>query len=477
MKKLTLILVFGLIIVSCKNSEQLIKKSALKVPEQFIKPSDTLTIGELKPREFFADEKLNQLIETALTNNYDLHIAMQRVEIAKASFKERKFIWLPSLDLTSGVGARKFGDYTIDGVGNYDTQFSTNLTPNQQIPAPAVPDYMIGFQSNWEIDIWGKLRNLKKAAYFKYLESSEAKNAVQTALIGQVAQLYYTLVSLDLELQIVRDNISLQQQVMEMVMIQKEGGRANELAVKQVRAQWFNTRTFAELLEQEIVYTENMLNAILGRFPQKIDRSNILTRQAFLAEIKPGIPSRMLVNRPDIRATEMGLMAAQADVKAARAAFFPTVQLNAFMGIQAFRGSVLFSLPASLAWQVGGGLLQPIFNRSRLKSNFRAKKAEQLMALYHYEKSIIESFNEVITVLNKIENYRSIIDLKAEEVDLLKEAITISQDLYRTGNATYIEVITAQKNVLEEEINLIRYKREQLIGTIDLYRALGGGWK
>jgi outer membrane protein, multidrug efflux system len=147
------------------------------------------------------------------------------------------------------------------------------------------------------------------------------------------------------------------------------------------------------------------------------------------------------------------------------------------MGIQAFRGSVLFSLPASLAWQVGSGLLQPIFNRGRLKANFKAKKAEQLMALYSYEKSIVESFNEVVTVLNRIENYRSIIELKAEEVDLLKEAITISQDLFKTGNANYIEVITAQKNVLEEEINLVRYKREQLIGTIDLYRALGGGWK
>jgi outer membrane protein, multidrug efflux system len=275
----------------------------------------------------------------------------------------------------------------------------------------------------------------------------------------------------------VRNNIDLQQKVLEMVMIQKEGGRANELAVKQVRAQWFNTRTFAELLEQEIITTENLLNALLGRFPQKIERSDILTRQAFLTEIKPGIPSKWLLNRPDIRSTEMALLSSQADVKAARAAFFPTIQLNAFMGIQAFRGSVLFSLPASLAWQVGSGLLQPIFNRGRLKANFKAKKAEQLMALYSYEKSIVESFNEVITVLNRIENYRSIIELKAEEVDLLKEAITISQDLFKTGNANYIEVITAQKNVLEEEINLVRYKREQLIGTIDLYRALGGGWK
>jgi outer membrane protein, multidrug efflux system len=477
MKNIILFIALSMLYVSCKSSEKLVKQSSISVPGNFQQDSDTLSISDLKPRSFFSDEKLNQLIDTALANNYDLHIAIQRVEVAKASFRERKFIWLPSLDLTSGVGARKFGDYTIDGVGNYDTQFSTNLSPNQQIPAPAIPDYMIGFQSNWEIDIWGKLRNLKKAAYFKYLESAEAKKAVQTSMIAQVAQLYYTLVSLDLELKIVRDNINLQQQVMEMVMIQKEGGRANELAVKQVRAQWFNTRTFAELLEQEIVSTENQLNALLGRFPQKIERTNILTRQAFLSEIKTGVPSKMLLNRPDIRATEMGLLAAQADVKAARAAFFPTIQLNAFMGIQAFRGSVLFSLPASLAWQVGGGLLQPIFNRSRLKSNFRAKKAEQLMALYQYEKSIVESFNEVITVLNKIENFRSIIDLKAEEVNLLKEAIIISQDLYKTGNANYIEVITAQKNVLEEEINLIRYKREQLIGTIDLYRALGGGWK
>jgi outer membrane protein, multidrug efflux system len=476
MKKLTLILVFGLIIFSCKNSEKLVEKSALTVPEYFVSQTDTLTIGGLKPRSFFSDEKLNQLIDKALANNYDLNIAIQRVEITKASFTERKFSLFPTLDLTSGVGARKFGDYTIDGVGNYDTQFSPNLSPNQQIPSVAVPDYMIGFQSSWEVDIWGKLRNLKKAAYFKYLETNEARNAVQTEIIAQVAQLYYTLVSLDLELQIVRNNINLQQQVMEMVMIQKEGGRANELAVKQVRAQWFNTRTFAELLEQEIVYTENMLNSLLGRFPQKIERTNILTRQAFLAEIKTGVPSRMLVNRPDIRAAEMGLQAAQADIKAARAAFFPTLQLNAFMGVQAFRGSVLFSLPASIAWQVGGGLLQPIFNRGRLKSNFRTKKAEQLMALYNYEKSIILSFNEVITTLNKIENYRSVIDLKTEEVGLLKEAITISQDLYRTGNASYIEVIAAQKNVLEEEINLIRFKREQLIGTINLYKSLGGGW-
>lgn len=464
------------LLISCKSSKDLVKESSIAIPENLSVAEDTNSIGQLTYAAYFKDPILVSLIDSALANNYDMLMAIQRIEIAKAGFKERKFAWLPSLNFLSGAGARKYSDFTMDGVGLYDQNLSPNVSGNQITPNP-VPDMVVGFETSWEIDVWGKLKNLKKAALQKYLASEEGKKAFQSIMVSEIAQLYYKLISLDLELKIAKNNADLQTRVLELVKIQKQGGRANELAVKQVNAQLFNTLTFAEIIEQEIVETENLLNLLLGRFPQKIQRNEFLNSNELVANFSNGVPSNLLANRPDIRQNELFLLASNADAKAARAAFLPSINLSAFLGIQSFRSSVFLSLPGSIAYNVSAGLLQPVFNRNALKAQFKVRKAEQLIALYDYEKSIVTGVQEVVSQLNKIENYKKIVNLKKQEVDMLKEAVTISNDLFATGNATYIEVITTQRMVLDEEINYTRYQLEEINGAINLYKALGGGWK
>jgi multidrug efflux system outer membrane protein len=474
MNKILSIIVFAILFLSCNSSKESVK-SAVNIPENFSTISDTNTsfkVFELK--EFYKDTILIGLIDIALQNNYDLKTAISNIEKSKALFKERKFLLFPSLGFTSGAGVRKFGDYTIDGVGNYDTDLSQNVFGDRTLPNP-VPDYLIGFESTWEVDLWGKLRNLKKSAKANFMANHENKKAIQSILIAQVATQYYTLLALDKKLAIAQFNSQLQFKVLDLVKTLKEGGRSNELAVKQVQAQYLNTLSLEKQIEREILEIENNLNVLLGRFPTTINRAKELTTDDFVYDLKLGVPSNLIANRPDVKQLELYLKASKADVNAARAAFLPSLNIGAFMGIQAFRTKVLFNLPASIAYNVTSGLAQPIFNRYALKANFKIKKQDQLIALYNYEKKIIGSFAEIVTHLNNININQLVIDYKMQEVAVLKEAVSISNILFLSGKANYIEVITSQKNVLQEEINSVDYQFKQIINHINLYQSIGGG--
>jgi multidrug efflux system outer membrane protein len=474
MNKILLSIVFALILLSCNSSKES-TKTTVSIPEKFTANLDTnpsFKVFELK--EFYKDTILVGLIDIALKNNYDLKTAISNIEKSKAQFKERRFSLFPSLGINTGAGVQRFGDYTVDGVGNYDANLSPNVYGDRVLPNP-VPDYLIGFESRWEVDLWGKLRNLKKSALANFMANAENKKAVQSILIAQVATQYYTLLALDKKLAIAQFNSQLQFKVLDLVKTLKEGGRSNELAVKQVQAQYLNTLSLEKQLEREILEIENNLNVLLGRFPTTINRAKEFTTDDFVYDLKMGVPSKLIANRPDIKQLELYLKASKADVNAARAAFLPSLNIGAFMGVQAFRANVLLNLPASLAYNVTSGLAQPIFNRYAIKATFKIKKQDQLIALYNYEKKIIGSFAEIVTHLNNIQINQSVIDYKLQEVAVLKEAVSISNILFLSGKANYIEVITSQKNVLQEEINSVDYQFKQVINHINLYQSIGGG--
>jgi NodT family efflux transporter outer membrane factor (OMF) lipoprotein len=444
-------------------------------PNTFTGKADTTSIGDISWKEFFTDPMLVRLIDTALQRNLDLKIAVQRVEMAQATLRLSRGAFLPSINAVATAGADKYGDYTMNGVGNFDTNLSNNIDDKQRIPNPT-PDYFLGLRSSWEIDIWGKLRNQKKAAYNRFLASEKGRQAVATLLVSQIARMYYDLLTLDYESEILRRNIRLQEQAVETITVQKSAGRATELAVQQSSAQLLRTRSMEAALQQEIVVIENQLNLLLGRFPQRINRGQSIGEQAIPAVVSAGIPSHMLRRRPDIRQAELELQAAKANVEAARAAFLPSLTISPYVGFNAFDASLLFN-PGSVAYGVLGGLIGPVLGRNVLKSSYRQSNAMSLEAVYNYQKAILSGYQEVITHMKGLENWQKVYNFRKQEVDMLQNAVTTSNELYVNGYASYLEVVTAQRSVLEAELELANSKRDQFFSLIELYRSLGGGWE
>ncbi|GAB3717933.1 TolC family protein [Spirosoma flavus] len=449
--------------------------AAKPIPVTFAGQRDSVGIASQNWRNFFADPNLVQLIDTALAGNLDLRIATQRIEAARGAFEYSRGFLAPQVNAVASAGVDRYGNYTMNGVGNFDTNLSENIRGNDRIPNPT-PDYFLGARSTWEVDIWGKLRNRKKAAYLRLLASEKGRHAVVTALVAEVARYYYSLLALDGELEILQKNIDLQQNALELVRIQKQAGRVTELAVQQFSAQLLNTRSRQGRVRQQIVEAENQLNRLLGRYPQPVSRGKSLQERELPGQVLAGLPTQMLVRRPDIRQAELNLQAANVDIDVARAEFLPSLNLNAYVGLNAFRTAVLFN-PASIAAGLLGGLSAPVINRRFLKGNYRQSEAQARESLYRYRQTILTGFSEVTTNLRGVENYRNVADLQAQEVDVLEEAVTTSNDLFSNGYASYLEVITAQRSVLEAELALINTKQQQFLTITDLYRVLGGGWQ
>lgn len=437
--------------------------------------SDSASIANQSWRTFFDDPYLVQLIDTALGGNLDLRIATQRIEIARAAFDYSRGYLAPTVNAVASAGVDRYGRNTLNGVGNFDTNLSDNIRGNLLIPNPT-PDFFLGARSNWEVDIWGKLRNRRKAAYLRLLASEKGRHAVITGLVAEVARYYYDLLALDGELEIIQENIEYQQRAVELVRVQKQAGRVTELAVQQFTAQLLNTQSRQGQVQQQIVEAENQLNRLLGRYPQPIRRGTSLQQRKLAGVVLAGLPAQFLTRRPDIRQAELELAATNVDIEVVRAEFLPSLNLSAYVGLNAFRAGVLFN-PGSIAAGVLGGLTAPVFNRRFLKANYQQSVAQSQEAFYRYRQTIQTGFSEVVTGLRGVENYRAVADFQAQEVAVLGKAVSTSNDLFASGYASYLEVITAQRSVLEAELALINTKRAQYLALTDLYRSLGGGWE
>lgn len=450
-----------------------INKSEI-LPAAFQQSTDSASIASLPKKIFFPDPALQELIDTAISYNADIRIAIQRIAASKAGLGIAQGLTKPGLDAVISTGVDKFGDYTMNGLGNYDMNLSPNIRKDQQIPLN-MPDLFLGFRSSWEADIWGKLSNQKKAALNRYLATEQARKWVTTQLVGQVAELYYELLALDKELEILQRNINLQENGVEIVKIQKAGGRATELAVQQFTAQLLGTKSMLNVMKQRITATENLLNAISGKYDYKIKRGSSITDLQLPGNLQIGIPAQLLANRPDIKEAELLLEAAGAEVEASRKAFLPSLNISAYTALNSFKTSVLFS-PQSLTYGLLGGLVTPVLSKNMLKGNYQLASAAQQEAFELYRKHIIYAYHEVQTNLSGIEQYNKIYDLKVQETKSLQAAVASSNDLYMGGAATYLEVVTAQRGVLEAELDQINSKKTVFVYLINLYRSLGGGW-
>ena len=457
---------------ACKLPEVAQRAENKNVPASFNDSQDTVSTAGIQWRNFFTDPNLINLIDTALKNNQELNITLQDIEIAKNEIKAKKGELLPSVTYGAGAGFDKVGRYTSSGAGDA----STEITPGKKVPE-VLPDYHFGLQANWEADIWHKLRNSKKAAISHYLSTVEGKNFVITNLIAEVANSYYELLAADNQLETVKKNIELQRNALELMKIQKQASRVNELAVRKFEAEVLSSKSLEFDIQQNITETENKINFLLGRYPQPIVRDKSNFTDLVPPTVQTGLPSQLLANRPDIKQAEYELAAAKLDVKVAKAQFYPSLGISAAIGYQAFNPSYLLRTPESLIYSLAGDLAGPLINKNAIKAEYLTANAKQLQAVFDYEKTILNGYIEVANQLSKISNLQKSYDLKSKQVAALTQSIDISNDLFKSARADYFEVLMTQRDALQSKLELIETKKQQLNAVVDIYHALGGGWK
>lgn len=437
--------------------------------------ADTVSVASVPWKTFFTDTVLRQLIDTALVSNIDLLSTDQQIKIAATYLNMSKALTLPTLEAVVNLQMDRYAFYTMNGIGNFDLNKSASITSDMRIPA-VVPDVMIGLRSQWEIDVWGKMKHMKKAALSRYLGTVQGKLFLQTNIVSEVAYRYYELLGLDFEIEVVQKNILLQEAALEIVKAQKLGGRATELAVLQFEALVYKTKAIEYAVRQQINDTENRLNLLLGRYPQPIKRGARLMQMSLPTNMQSGVPSNLLLLRTDVNRAMHDLTAAYEDVAVARAMYYPVFNITPYIGLQGFRLPSFFNAQ-SIATGIAGNVAAPIFNRRKIRGNYSIGEAQAKQAWLTYNKTMQTAVMEVQTSLQHIQNLAKQYELKQQEVKELIAAIGTANDLYTNGYANYLEVITAQKSLVEAEIELTLMKKVQFQAVVALYRATGGGWR
>ena len=466
-----LITLIAFMIMSCASPNLGRKTENKTVPTAFINSNDTTNSANIKWHAFLKDPNLIALIDSALKNNQELNVMLQEIQASQNEVRAAKSAYRPTVDLAMEAGLDKVGRHTSQGASD-DMSFITDKKETPEV----LPNYLIGLDASWEIDVWKKLRNGKKAAVYKYLSSVEGKNFMVTNLVAEIANAYYELMALDNQLEILQKNIEIQQNALDIVKLEKEAAKVTELAVRKFEAELYKNKSRQFAIIQEIKETENKINFLVGRFPQKVNRNSSEFNEVKLDSIYAGVPSQLLQNRPDIREAEYALESTKMDVKAAKAEFYPSLRIQAGIGYNAFNPSYLLSTPQSLVYSLGGSLVTPLVNRNAIKARYYTANSKQVQAMYNYERSILNAYIEVQNQLNNMDNLQKSYEMKSLEVKALNESIDISFGLFTSARADYMEILLTQRDALESKFELIDTKVNQIKASINMYKTLGGGW-
>ncbi len=423
-------------------------------------------------KDFFEDPHLSALIDTAVANNKEVNILMQRISIAANEIQARKGEYLPFVNFGAGIDTEKVGRYTRNGA----VEESLEIKEGKAFPEP-LGNYQFGLQASWELDVWKKLRNATKVATMEYMASIEGKNFLVTNLVAEIANAYYELVALDNQLENLEQNIKIQQNALEVTKELQKYARATSLAVKRFEAEVKKNQSRQYVIKQQQVELENRINFLLGRTPQPIQRAS----SGFM-EIKPkliqtGLPTELLAHRPDIRKAELELSAAELNIQVAKANFYPTFAIRAGLGFQAFNPKYLLNTPASLAYSLAGDMMAPLINRNAIEAVYKNANATQIQAAYDYEQTIINAYGEVSNQLSNIDNLEKNYQLKTSQVESLTQSVDVANQLFKSARAEYLEILLTQREALEAKSELIETKQKQMSAMVNLYRALGGGWQ
>jgi len=441
------------------------------IPGEFPRAETETSSAETEWRKFFDDERLTAIVESALENNQELNILLQEIEISRAEVLRRKGAYLPFITLGAGAGVEKVGKYTRDG----SVEENLEIKEGKDFPDP-LPDFRFAAEFSWELDIWKKLRNEKKAATMRFLSTREGRNFMITNLVSEIAASYYELMALDNQLTILTQMIEVQQSALETIRLQKEAARVTELAVQRFVAEVTKNQSRLYEIKQQIVVAENRINFLCGRPPQPIERPSATFEAIAVAPVHPGSPADLLMNRPDVRQAELELAAAELDVKAARARFYPQLDIAAAVGFDSYALASLLTAPESLLYNVAAELMVPLVNKTQIRAAYAGASAEQIAAIYRYRLVVLNAYVEVMNQLSQIGNVNQSYDLKAQQVSALSRAIDVAILLFKSARADYTEVLLTQRDALESRIELVDLKQQQINARVKAYRALGGGY-
>jgi outer membrane protein, multidrug efflux system len=452
---------------SCRVGK-MYQRPELELPQQFpaVSFADTSSIADISWRSFFPDTTLQALIQKGIDHNHDLLAAIKRIAIAQQEVKQAKALMLPELSLNVTGQYNRPSDNSLNG-----------KSVSSFLQQKHVEDYSAGLNLSWEADIWGKIRQQKETALASYLQTVEGVKAVQTKLVADISQGFFNLLMLDEQLKIARRNLLLSDSFVTATRLLKDAAVVNGLAVQQAEAQRQTTALLIPALEQDISLQENALQLLTGQLPGSLHRSAALAGIAMNGELKTGLPVAMVSRRPDVRSVELALVIANAKVGITQANMYPALNLTVGGGLESFKASNWFNIPNSLFGLAAGTIAQPIFKRRELKTQFEVAKIEREEAVIRFRQSVLVATTEVADALveaNKLEEQRK---LAQDRVQTLNLAVNHAQLLFKSDMANYLEVITAQANGLQAELDLATIQRSQLDARVELYRALGGGWK
>lgn len=462
-----LTLALSLMVTGCATLDQPAAREASRdVPDAFAAAGEGPTVAAQQHwDQFFADPNLRELIEAALTNNQELNIRLQEIIVAKNEAAGLTGDYLPRLGAQVGAGLEKVGSHTSQGVSDEAHEVAEHL-----------PNFRFGLIASWEVDAWGKLRNAAKAAGLRYAATIEGKNFLVTEIIAEIADAYYELVALDRQLDVLTQNIALQERALEVVKLEKEAGRATELAVRRFEAEVLKNQGRRFDLEQMRVQAENRINMLVGRFPQPVKRDTRMFEAELPESVQAGLPSALLDNRPDVRRAQLELEATKLDVAVAKARFYPALSIEAEVGYESFNAKHLLDTPASIVYNILGNLTAPLLNRRAIEADYRVANAQQIQAVFDFERTLLVAYTEVANQLASVRNQSQRYQHIAKQVETLKKAIDVSTVLYRAARAEYMEVLMTRRDALEAEIELIEARKAQLSAMVKVYQALGGGW-
>lgn len=455
-------------VISCKVSKD-IETPKDAFPENFRSASvskDTTSIGDTEWKNFFTEKDVVQLIDSAVARNNDLQIATKNIEIAHYRFTQSKWGNIPEVNLSVAASTSNPSDNSFTG---------KNL--GQALGQNHINDFTAGATLSWEADIWGRIKNQKKEAFAGYLQSEEVKKALQTTIVANVSKGYYNLLMLDAQLDIARQNLKLNDSTTNIIKLKYDAGQVTSLAIQQSEAQKLNAAQLIPLLEQNIAIQENALSVLTGSFPDSKKRSIRLSALEVKNNTAIGIPSSLVSRRPDVKSAELALKAANASVGVTKANLYPALRITAQGGVNSFEASNWFNIPASLFGTLAGGLTQPLLNNKKVKTQYHIAVAEREKAVLNFRQSVLVAVSEVSDALVKVEKLQQQESFLQQRVKTLQQAIKNANLLFKNGMAEYLEVLTAQSNLLQSELELANIKREQLSANTELYRALGGGWK
>lgn len=423
--------------------------------------TDTTSVASIPWEDYFPDPILRGLISEGLEHNFDMQNAILQINQARQSLKAAKLAFFPTL--SAGFFGNTYSRVsTKDANGDVDYFGVESKTLN------------FGLNATWEVELWGKLSAQKRSSLAQYLQSQEATKLVQTGLISGIATYYYTLLSLDEQLRITKESIDLLRETVTTNEALWEAGQVTAAAVEQAKATLFSTELSVPALETTIVQTENALSVLLGRQGGQIERSTF-AQQEVPASLQAGVPIQMLANRPDVKAAEYAYRSAFELTNVARASLYPSLSISqAMVGFSSSQFSRWFQ-PEKLLLNIVGGLTLPLFAQGQLKANLETAKSNQQIALNSFNKAVYTAGSEVANILFAFEASQRKVEIRKKQIESLEKATEYTLLLQKSGDATYLEVISAQSSLLSAKLNGVTDKLEQLQAKVNLYEALGGG--